>query len=103
MYVYPADLARAVRSDAARLGVDATLDKVRWREIRDRIFGRIDAISSAGRVYRADGRNTTLFEASARFTGAREVTLSTGQVLTADQVVIATGSRARVPSAVLDA
>jgi mycothione reductase len=102
MYVYPADIARTVRSEAARLGVDATLDKVHWREIRDRIFGRIDAISAAGRVYRADGRTTTLFEAAARFTGPREVTLSTGEVLTADQVVIATGSRPTVPDTILE-
>ncbi|MGN6608049.1 MAG: mycothione reductase [Jatrophihabitans sp.] len=103
MYVYPADLARAVQSEAARLGVDATLDKVRWRDIRDRVFGRIDAISSAGRVYRAEGRNTTLYEATARFTGAHEVTLSTGEVLTAERIVIATGSRPMVPDVVRDA
>jgi len=47
MYVYPADIAQHIRH-AGRLGIDATLDKVRWRDIRDRIFGRIDPISVDG-------------------------------------------------------
>src|SRR6478752_6956648 len=52
MFVYPADIARAiVRS--GHLGIDATIDKVRWTDIRDRVFGRIDPISHAGRDYRA--------------------------------------------------
>ena len=33
------------------------VDKVRWPDIRDRIFGRIDAISAGGREYRAHGPN----------------------------------------------
>ena len=52
MYVYPADIAAQTR-DGARLGVDAHVDGVRWPDIRDRIFGRIDAISAGGRDYRA--------------------------------------------------
>ena len=46
MFVHPADLARAMRQ-AGHLGVDATVDKVRWTDIRDRVFGRIDPISAA--------------------------------------------------------
>lgn len=45
MFVYPASLA-AAPGEAARLGVDLSLDKVRWNELRDGIFGRIDAIWS---------------------------------------------------------
>lgn len=100
MYVYPADLADNARH-AERLGLSAATLTPDWPAIRDRIFGRIDAISAGGREYRATGTpDVTLFEAEARFTGPREVTLSTGEVLTADQVVIATGSRASVPDAV---
>ena len=69
MFVYAAEVAATVR-DSARYGIDATLDKVRWPDIRDRIFGRIDAIAAGGREYRAHGPNTTLFEAEARFSGA---------------------------------
>src|SRR5206468_398136 len=52
MYVYPADIAQDIQH-AARYGIDATLDKVRWPDIRDRIFGRIDPISARGHAYRA--------------------------------------------------
>ena len=97
MFVHPADLAASVRH-ARDLGVDLTLDGVRWAEIRDRIFRRIDPISVAGRNYRADRlENVTLFEGHARFTGPRTLDTGTGETITADQVVVATGSRAVVP------
>ncbi len=102
MYVYPADLA-ASPDHAARLGVDMTVQGVHWAAIRDRVFGRIDPISQGGRLYRRDGANTTLYEAHATFTGPHELTLSTGETITADRIVIATGSRALVPPPVLDA
>ena len=47
----PTSRARSRR--AGHLGIDATVDKVRWTDIRDRVFGRIDPISAAGRDYRA--------------------------------------------------
>jgi mycothione reductase len=100
MYVYPADLAEEI-AHIGRLGVDAHLDAVRWSDIRDRIFGRIDAISAGGRDYRAHGRsNVTLFEAHASFLDSRTLELSTGETITADRVVVATGSRAVVPPVV---
>ena len=102
MYVYPADLARTVSHEAARLGVDTTLDGIRWREIRDRIFGRIDAISSSGRDYRREGSNSDLYEVHADFVAPREVKLASGETITADQFVLALGSRAVVPKVVLD-
>jgi mycothione reductase len=101
MFVYAADVANSIRG-AARYGIDATVDKVRWPDIRDRIFGRIDPISAGGREYRAHGANTTLFEAEARFVGPRTLRLSTGETITADQIVLATGSRAVVPPGLLD-
>lgn len=98
MYVYPAQLA-AAPTEAARLGVDLTLDAVRWEEIRDRIFTRIDAISSGGRTYRADElENVTLIEDHVRLTGEKSFETSGGEHITADQMVVATGSRAVVPT-----
>jgi mycothione reductase len=97
MYVYPAQLASAP-AESARLGVDLTFEGVRWTEIRDRIFTRIDAISSGGRTYRADElENVTLIEDHVRLTGERSFETSDGEVVTADQLVIATGSCAVVP------
>ena len=45
MFVYPADLALGAEH-GDRLGVETRLERVRWPEIRDRVFGRIDPISA---------------------------------------------------------
>ena len=97
MYVYPAELAGAPR-ESARLGVDLTFDGVRWDDIRDRIFTRIDSISRGGRAYRADElENVTLVEDHVRLTGEKSFVTSGGEEFTADQLVIAAGSRAVLP------
>jgi len=104
MLVYAADVANTVTS-AARFGIDATLDGVRWPDIRDRVFGRIDPISASGRDYRANGPNTTAFLGHATFTGPRKLRIDTvidkgigsGTELTADQIVIAAGAHPTVP------
>ncbi|GAB3946990.1 hypothetical protein GCM10029976_075460 [Kribbella albertanoniae] len=49
MFVHTADVA-ATPAGSARYGVDEELLGVRWPEVRDRIFGRIDPISGAGSV-----------------------------------------------------
>jgi mycothione reductase len=99
MYVYPADVARHAR-DAGPLGLDATIDRVRWADLRDRIFGRIDPISAGGRDYRQHGKNTTLYETHTEFVDAHTLALGTGETITADRIVIAAGSRAVVPELV---
>jgi mycothione reductase len=97
MFVFPADLAHAA-AHADRLGVDLRLDAVHWAAIRDRIFRRIDPISVAGRSWRMRSNgNVTVYEGHARFTGLRELDTGTGETITADQVVVAAGSRAVVP------
>jgi mycothione reductase len=102
MYVYPADVAEAVRH-ASRYGVDASVDKVRWSDIRDRVFGRIDPISAGGREYRVDrSPNVTVYEGHARFTGHKELSVErTGgsgtDAFTADRIVVAAGSRPVIP------
>src|SRR6266516_8185631 len=96
MYVYAAEVANTVR-DATRYGVDASLDGVRWRDVRDRIYGRIDPISVSGREYRAHGSNTVLYEAHAEFSGPGTLGLSTGEQITADRIVVAAGSRPVIP------
>ncbi|MEJ7628976.1 MAG: mycothione reductase [Nocardioidaceae bacterium] len=96
MFVHTADLASATRG-SARFGVDAHVDKVRWIDIRDRIFGRIDPISAAGASYRRESNHVTVYDEHARFTGARRLVLAGGQELEADRIVIAAGSRAVIP------
>ncbi|WP_338748280.1 mycothione reductase [Janibacter alittae] len=101
MYVHVAEVATMVR-EGGRLGVDATLDRVRFTDVRDRVFaGRIDQIAAAGEVYRRDDESLELLRGHARFTGPRtlRVDLRDGgtEEVRAGQVVIATGSRASIP------
>lgn len=97
MFVYPAGLA-AVPAEASRLGVELTLEKVRWNDIRDRIFGRIDAIAESGRRYRDEELdNVDLYQEFVRFTGPRSLRTVSGTDITASQVVVAAGSRPVLP------
>ena len=95
MFVYTADIAHHVRV-AARYGLDATLHGADWQAIRDRVFGRIDAISAGGRDYRSGRPNTDLYEQPARFVGRRELQVGDTRI-TADRIVLAAGSRPRIP------
>ncbi len=103
MYVYAAEVAGTIRS-AANYGIDAHIDGVRWRDIRDRIFGRIDPISNGGRDYRADASNVTLFTGRASFTGPKTVSVvdadGPAQEITGTRIVIATGARPLVPDVI---
>ncbi|AYY15543.1 mycothione reductase [Actinobacteria bacterium YIM 96077] len=104
MFVYTADVA-GTPAEAAKLGVDQTLDHVRWRDIRDRIFGRIDPIAESGREYRIghdDNRNVTVYLGNAVFSGHKELTITpedggVPETITADQIVVAAGGRPVVP------
>jgi mycothione reductase len=96
MFVYPADLA-ALTIQATRLGVDVDLRGVRWREIQERIFGRIDPQAASGRTYRQQSHNVTVFDGCARFVGPRQLDVGAPETITADRIVIAAGSRPVIP------
>jgi mycothione reductase len=95
MFVLPADVATSP-IQGARLGVDLTFNRADWKAIRDRIFGRIDPISSGGEQWRAASHNVTLYREHARFVAPRTLQLAEEQI-TADKIVIAAGSRAVLP------
>jgi len=101
MYVYAADVANTI-THAGKFGIDATLYGVRWTDVRDRIFARIDAMEESGRDYRINGPNTTAFLGHATFTGPKALHVDTGDEVTADQIVIATGAHPFVPTEVSD-
>lgn len=102
MFVYAAEVAQTIR-DSARYGIDSSVDKVRWSDIVDRVFGRIDPISEGGKNYRESGSpNVTLFSGHASFVGPRTIDTGTGEIITADQVVVAAGSRPVIPQQVRD-
>ncbi|MET9318444.1 mycothione reductase [Kribbella sp. NPDC003505] len=103
MFVHAADVA-ATPSVSSRYGVDEQLLGVRWPEVRDRIFGRIDPIAAGGSEYRhhnPDNANVTVYDGTGRFTGFKELTVDSkdgsSSVFSADRFVIASGSRPIVP------
>lgn len=106
MFVYAADVAQTAR-ESSRYGVDARIEGVRWPDIVSRVFGRIDPIAVSGENYRRASPNVEVFGSHTRFGPSRpdgRYTLRTddGEEFTADQVVIAAGSRAVVPEAIAE-
>ena len=105
MFVYAAEVATTIR-DAARFGVDAHIDRVRWDDIVSRVFGRIDPIALSGEGYRRSAPNVDVYDRHTRFgpvgsDGRYLLRTDAGDEFTADQVVIAAGSRPTIPSAIL--
>ena len=100
MFVYAADVAQTI-DHASTYGIDATVDKVRWPDIVDRVFGRIDPIPPGGLAYRQGAANTTVFEGVAKFAGPKELTiaLNAGGVrrISGRNIVIAAGARPMIP------
>lgn len=70
--------------------VDKTAVMTRVRAERDRFVGFV--------VEAVEGFDATLYKAHARFKDAHTLELSDGQTLTADKIVIATGSRPNIPA-----
>ncbi|QYJ02453.1 mycothione reductase [Nocardioides panacisoli] len=103
MFVHPADLAHAASYAGPRLGVDSELAGVRWPEIRDRVFGRIDPIAEGGRRYRRehpDNAHVTVYDGHGSFVGDKTLEVATEggtETLTADRFVLGAGSRAVAP------
>jgi mycothione reductase len=102
MFVHTADIAEYA-THGPRYGVDSELHGVRWADVRNRIFDRIDPIAEGGRIYRTsheDNRNVTVYPGSARFTAAKTLEIDVhGQLetITADRIVLAAGSRPIIP------
>ncbi len=103
MFVYAAEVAQTVR-EAARYGVDAHIDGVRWSDIVSRVFGRIDPLAMGGEHYRRSSPNVTVYDSHTTFAGRAEkgyrLHTEKGEQFTAEQVVIAAGARAMVPEAI---
>lgn len=104
MFVYAADTATSV-THSSTYGVDSTLDGVRWPDIVSRVFDRrIDPIAASGEDYRRNRcDNVTVYDGHATFVGSKTIDTGTGELITADQVVIAAGARPSIPQIVTDA
>jgi mycothione reductase len=105
MFVYTADVA-STPSFSSRFGVDEELTGVRWPEIRDRVFGRIDPIAAGGQEYRtshADNANVDVYQGEGKFAGHKELVVSfddgrPSETITADRFVLAAGGRPAIPA-----
>lgn len=94
MFVYAADLARHA-SDGERFGLRTSFDGADWPAIRDRVFGRIDPIHDEAVAYRrANGIDVHL--GAARFVAPKVLEVD-GQRITAERIVLASGTRPFVP------
>lgn len=92
MLVYPAEVAHS-SGDSAHLNLDTSFNGADWNGLSHRIFDRIDAIEHDGRDYRTNRlENVTVFPEHIHFTGRHSAQTATGDTLTFDRVVIATGS-----------
>ena len=96
MFVYAAELAIADEGQG-RFGIDAHVDKVRWADIRDRIFGRVDPMSVSGKEYREQRPEHDVLRRARRVLGPKRSGTASGIEITADQIVIAAGSRPVIP------
>jgi mycothione reductase len=106
MFVYAAEVARTIEQ-SSHYGIDARIDKVRWNDIVSRVFGRIDPIGLGGEEYRRSMPNVTVYASHTRFgptqpDGRYTMRTDAGDEFTTDQVVIAAGSRIRIPPAITD-
>ena len=101
MFVHVADVVTDV-DQGDRVGVHGRVARPSWAEVRDRVFGRTDAISAGGLDYRANrSENVTVLRESFGFEslgdGRRPHVLvsASGVRISAPQVVVAAGSRPR--------
>ncbi|MFC5121825.1 FAD-dependent oxidoreductase [Amycolatopsis halotolerans] len=85
--------------------MDEELTAVRWPDIRDRIFGRIDPIAEGGAEYREnheDNRNVDVYRGEGRShrhegTARQLPDGRPDEVVTADRFVLAAGGRPVIP------
>jgi mycothione reductase len=97
MLVYAADIAETVRH-AGRYGIRAELVGADWPAIRDRVFTRIDPMSEQMAASRR-GSGVDVYLGEARFVAPRVLEVG-GQQLRGERMVLAVGSRPRVPEIV---
>lgn len=94
MFVYAADVARHAR-EGGRFGLRTSFDGADWPAIRDRVFGRIDPIHDQAVAYRrANGIDVHL--GSARFVAPKVLEVD-GRCISAERIVLASGTRPHVP------
>lgn len=106
IFVYAAEVAQTV-TEAARYGIDARIERVRWPDIVSRVFGRIDPIAAGGEEYRRSLPSVDVYAEHTAFgpvgsDGKYLLRTKAGEEFTATQVVIAAGARTWIPPVIAD-
>ncbi len=97
MLIHAADVAQTVRH-AGRFGIRAELIGADWPAIRDRVFARTDRVSEHAVEFRRRS-GVEVYLGDARFVGPGVLEVD-GQQLRSERIVLAAGSRPRVPEIV---
>ncbi|BBY86096.1 mycothione reductase [Mycolicibacterium tokaiense] len=95
---YTAELADNI-AGAADFDIDADLRRLRWAQVRNRVFTRTDDIAAQGQRGREDSDFVTVYTERAVFTGPKRLRVGDTEI-EATQIVIAAGGRPAVPQVV---
>ncbi|MBD29464.1 MAG: mycothione reductase [Acidimicrobiaceae bacterium] len=95
MLIYVADLVTEI-ARSRELGITTVDHLVNWRQIQQRIFGRIDPIANAGETYRHSLSNVTVFNGEGSFVSVNEIIIG-DEIIRGKQIVIATGATPVLP------
>ncbi|CAN5448169.1 mycothione reductase [soil metagenome] len=105
---YTAELVDDI-AGADEFDIDAEFRRLRWRELRDRVFTRVDGIAEKGQQGREDSDFITVYTGHAQFIGPRQLRITglgadgdADVEVEADQIVIAVGGRPVIPDVVTD-
>jgi glutathione reductase (NADPH) len=95
MLVYGAHFAEDLE-DAKQFGWNIEGKSFDWVRLRDHVLNDVTRLEGLyGQTL--SNHNVTIFRERATITGAHEITLASGQVVTAKYILIATGARPHVP------
>lgn len=95
MFAYTANQAYHA-SHSERYGIKTKFEGADWKDIRDRIFGRIDPIEQSGREYRERPDHVDLHANRACFVGHKQLEVG-GTTITSERIVLAAGAHAVIP------
>lgn len=96
MLIHPAEVVDMVRY-GSKMGIEVNGNiDLRFHDIIQRIIHEIGDISSTNRQRHANFPGLTLYTGHGEFTNNKTITVN-GETLTADKIIIATGSRPSIP------
>ncbi len=95
MLIHSADVAETIKR-AGLFGIDAALRAIDWKFIIDRATTEVDGDARSIEQGNREHPNISVFKGTARFVGHKTLEVD-GEQLTSDTIVIAAGTRPRVP------